>query len=248
MNEMKRAQKNIDESGTGDDYAIASNGKFYVMDEKRKITTMSYKEAMENSDKYMMLTNSQLLEERANTFGNNMDTRMINDVANYVGMEDITNDIRTIVSQFKSNKLSGYLEKAPNKVINGLEHLYSLMNGPNGLYEFKQEESTAKSDMRAAALYIFNNLNNNAKKTLTANADIHNVKPEDMIIMSLFYNTSSEYGVEKVDDNTGAKGSGSGGSGSGKDIPYLVSAAMGKGSDYKPIVIGGSTDKGGIQA
>lgn len=248
-NEMDRAQKNIDESGTGDDYAIASDGKFYVMDANRKITTMSYDDIKENGDKYMMLTNSQLLQERANTFGNNMETRMINDVANYIGMNEVMDDIRGVVKEFGNNELKGYLAKAPGKVIKGFEHLYELMNdGPNGLYEFQAKDSTAKSNILAAASYIINNLNRNAQKTLKANADLNGIDVSKMVLSAIIDHTDSSYEVEKVDDNTGAKSSGSGGSGSGKDIPYLVSAALGKGVDYKPIVIGGSTDKGGIQA
>ena len=248
-NEMDRAQKNIDESGTGDDYAIASDGKFYVMDANRKITTMSYDDIKENSDKYMMLTNSQLLQERANTFGNNMETRMINDVANYIGMNEVMDDIRGVVKEFGNNELKGYLAKAPGKVIKGFEHLYELMNdGPNGLYEFQAKDSTAKSNILAAASYIINNLNRNAQKTLKANADLNRIDVSKMVLSAIIDHTDSSYEVEKVDDNTGSKSSGSGGSGSGKDIPYIVSAAMGKGSDYKPVVIGGSADKGGIKA
>lgn len=248
-NEMDRAQKNIDESGTGDDYAIASDGKFYVMDTNRKITTMSYDDIKENSDKYMMLTNSQLLQERANTFGNNMETRMINDVANYIGMNEVMDDIRGVVKEFGNNELKGYLAKAPGKVIKGFEHLYELMNdGPEGLYEFQAKDSVAKSNILAAASYIINNLNRNAQKTLKANADLNGIDVSKMVLSAIIDHTDSSYEVEKVDDNTGSKSSGSGGSGSGKDIPYIVSAAMGKGSDYKPVVIGGSTDKGGIKA
>jgi hypothetical protein len=216
MNEMKRAQKNIDESDTGDDYAIASDGKFYVMDANRKITTMSYDDIKENSDKYMMLTNSQLLQERANTFGNNMETRMINDVANYIGMNEVMDDIRGVVKEFGNNELKGYLAKAPGKVIKGFEDLYELMNdGPNGLYEFQAKDSTAKSNILAAASYIINNLNRNAQKTLKANADLNGIDVSKMVLSAIIDHTDSSYEVEKVDDNTGAKSSGSGGSGSG---------------------------------
>ena len=244
------AQSRVKEGLTGSDYALSDDGKFYVMDKDRKISTKSYEELVKNEGKYMLLTNNQLLQERTHSSGNQFNSNILRDVSNYVGMNEIMDDVRGIIKEIGTQKNQGYVNQIGGAAQRGFEYLNNIMNGEDGLYEFTTEGSKSMRDIQSALNYITNSLNHNAKNTLKANSKLNGIDPNQMILSAIFENSNETRIVKKVnedDDKTGKK-SGSGSSSSANEnITYLQAVANGRQVKPRNIFIGSSKDKGGLK-
>lgn len=244
------AQTRIKDGQTGSDYALDGNGDFYVMDKNRKITTKSYDELVKNKGQYMILTNNQLLQERAHSTGNQYNSEILRDVSNSVGMNEIMDDVRGIIKEIGTQKNKGYVNQIGGQAQRGFEYLNNIMNGVDGLYEFTTEGSKSMRDIESALHYIKNSLNINAKNTIKANSKLQGVDENQMILTALFEHTSEVRQVEYVKPESLSSGSssGSGGkSGTMENITYLQAVANGRGVEHKNIILGSAKDKGGLQ-
>lgn len=245
------AQTRVKEGLTGSDYALSDNGEFYVMDKDRKITTKTYEELVKNKGKYMVLTNNQLLQERAHSSGNQYNSEILRDVSNYVGMNEIMDDVRGIIKEIGTQKNKGYVNQSNGQVQRGFEYLNSIMNGEDGLYTFTTEGSKSMRDIESALNYIKNSLNHNAKNTIKANSKLQGIDENQMILTALFENTNETRMVDKVDEDDNGSGSGkkgsSGSSAANENVTYLQAVAGGRQVQSRDIIIGASKDKGGIK-
>jgi hypothetical protein len=244
------AQTRIKEGLTGSDYALSDNGEFYVMDKNRKISTKSYDELVKNKGQYMLLTNNQLLQERAHSAGNQYNSEILRDVSNYVGMNEIMDDVRGIINEIGTQENKGYVNKIGGQAQRGFEYLNNIMNGENGLYEFTTEGSKSMRDIESALNYIKNSLNPNAKNTLKANSKLQGINENQMILSAIFEHTDEVRRVDKVDEDensSGSKGGSKSGSGTKENVTYLQAVANGRQVQHKDIVLGKSSDKGGIK-
>lgn len=102
--------------------------------------------------------------------------------------------------------------------------------------------------MESAIKYVYNSLNTNAKNTINANAKLNGINQYEMIINTLGLNVDFEKSVEALNEDgskKSSKGKGEGLSGS-DNVTYLQAVAGGRQVKHRNIVIGKSSDKGGL--
>jgi hypothetical protein len=198
----------------------------------------------------MILTNNQLLQERAHSTGNQYNSEILRDVSNYVGMNEIMDDVRGIIKEIETQKNKGYVNQIGGQAQRGFEYLNNIMNGVDGLYEFTTEGSKSMRDIESAINYIKNSLNINAKNTIKANSKLQGIDENQMILTALFEHTNEVRQVDYVKPDSLSSGSGSGSgskSGTMENITYLQAVANGRGVEHKNIILGSAKDKGGLQ-
>lgn len=88
--------------------------------------------------------------------------------------------------------------------------------GPDGLYEIETSDSKAAQDINSAIVYLYKNLNTNAKNVLRATTAAEGLNPSDVndvtriLKEALFEHTDTSIKVNAIKDPTKGSGSGSG--------------------------------------
>ena len=215
-----KALARVDSEDTGSDVAITSTGQLYVYDEEGEVKRVTPSEYQKNRDKYYALTNSELLNLRAQNPDLKLNESVLHDISNSVGMKTIMEQVIGTIKDFGTVKSGGYTQKINGRVQQGLEALMSL--GPDGLYEISQENSKAMQDIDYAVEYLYRNLNNNSKNVLAATTAAEGLAPTRDNVLSILKSAIFEHtGVStdvKVVKDPNAKGSGSGSDGNGSPV------------------------------
>lgn len=206
------ALSHMKSADTSSDYAVSSDGKVYALfqdDEgNAKVDTIKLDTYKENSDKYRLITNSELLEYRR--LNKAFDDSMLQDIIGSIGMEEIVSDINNVISKFGKRTTSSY-PNLSESVAKGMEYLFKINIEASAAYQDIVEDGEKKKDISAAIKYIYSSLNNNAKNVLKLHAELNDTSVVDYLKDAITLNTSYEY---KEDIEKAPKGIGSG-SGSG---------------------------------
>ena len=244
------AKKRVDEGMSGSDYALTSDGRFYVVDtdDHYKVLQKTAEQVKDAEGRYQLLSNNDLLNRRSYGEGNQFNSTMLMDVKNSVGMDEIMETVRNIVEKIGYQSRQGYVNTISPGLQEGFKHLAELMAGEKGLYEFKDKRSNAWNNIKGAVDYVYNSLNSNAKNTINAHAKLTNKSNAEMILSTLSLNTDFQMSVEALDEDgskKSSKGKSEGLSGS-DNVTYLQAVAGGRQVKHRNIVIGKSSDKGGL--
>lgn len=229
----KNATDRIKVENTGSDVAISNDGNLYVYDGEsvKKVTPTDYSK---NPEEYQVLTNAELIHLRERDPNLKFDESILHDLSNSIGMKTIMDQVIGTIKKFGTTSQKGYTIKAGGQVQRGLEALMSL----DRLYEVESSDSKAAQDINAAIIYLYKNLNNNAKHVLRATTAAEGLNPENMeditsiLKAALFEHTDTSRKVGYVKDPLG-KGSKSGsgeGSGPGDKEGYGQSLISGFGA------------------
>ena len=207
-----KAIERVDSENTGSDVAISATGQLYVYDEKEGVKKISPENYANNSDKYYVLTNSELLHLRAQNPDLKFNESILHDISNSIGMKTVMEQVIKTIKEFGTVKTSGYTQKANGRVQQGLEALMSL--GPDGLYELSQETSKGEN-IEYAVEYLYRNLNNNAKNVLVATTAAEGLSPTrdnvlNILKAAIFEHTGISTSVKAVEDPNAGGNSGSG--------------------------------------
>lgn len=209
----KNATDRIKVENTGSDVAISNDGNLYVYDGEsvKKVTPTDYSK---NPEEYQVLTNAELIHLRERDPELKFDESILHDLSNSIGMKSIMEQIIGAIKKFGTSTQKGYTVKAGGQVQRGLEALMSL--GPDGLYEIETSDSKAAQDINSAIIYLYKNLNTNAKNVLRATTAAEGLNPSDVndvtriLKEALFEHTDTSIKVNSIKDPTKGSGSGSG--------------------------------------
>ena len=209
------ALSHMKSADTSSDYAISSDGKVYAFfqdDEgNAKVDAIRLDTYKENSDKYRLITNSELLQYRR--LNKAFDDSMLQDIIGSIGMEEIVSDINGVIAKFGKRTTSSY-PNLSESVAKGMEYLFKINIEASAAYQDIVEDGEKKKDISAAIKYIYSSLNNNAKNVLKLHAELNDTSVVDYLKDAITLNTSYEY---KEDVEKAPKGKGSGSGSGGKD-------------------------------
>lgn len=229
----KNATDRIKVENTGSDVAISNDGNLYVYDGEsvKKVTPTDYSK---NPEEYQVLTNAELIHLRERDPNLKFDESILHDLSNSIGMKTIMDQVIGTIKKFGTTSQKGYTIKAGGQVQRGLEALMSL----DGLYEVESSDSKAAQDINAAIIYLYKNLNNNAKHVLRATTAAEGLNPENMeditsilkAALSEHTDTSKKVGYVKDPLGKGSKSGSGEGSGPGDKEGYGQSLISGFGA------------------
>lgn len=229
----KNATDRIKVENTGSDVAISNDGNLYVYDGEsvKKVTPTDYSK---NPEEYQVLTNAELIHLRERDPNLKFDESILHDLSNSIGMKTIMDQVIGTIKKFGTTSQKGYTIKAGGQVQRGLEALMSL----DRLYEVESSDSKAAQDINAAIIYLYKNLNNNAKHVLRATTAAEGLNPENMeditsilkAALSEHTDTSRKVGYVKDPLGKGSKSGSGEGSGPGDKEGYGQSLISGFGA------------------
>ena len=171
-NLRNKAVEHVAKEAAGSEVAITDNGHIYVRDENGNVSKIRPSEFKENQDKYVAMTNDQLLYLREHDPNFAFDTSTLNDLQNTIGMSTITRYLRDTITAFGSDKVGGYTTKN-DSVNKGLALLTEM--GPDGYYQFTSEEQLR--DINRALRYLYDGMSENAKNLLKAKTAVEGGDP-----------------------------------------------------------------------
>lgn len=238
--------------------AVTPGGNIYVMTEKgiESVTPEEYSKNRGtgvyydyNEDGTDYLTNDELLDIRNKYVAN--ETSLISNVNAAVGLENITEQIRTIIKDFGNESRTEYIKRTGNKISqsawNGMQLL--LGEGPDGYYKVTQK--TEREHLDAAVKYLWDSIGSRGKNKLIATVAAKGGNPNnpeevlslitDALTMHTDYVTdpSFEKGATEYDPDGDGKGEGKP---QWEDDSYLSVIAKGKGVRKYYTLIAGEND------
>lgn len=249
------AVSRLDDEDSGAEVAITNTGALYVLDENNKLKTISISSYYDNSDKYQLLTQTELLNLRENSTDLIYNSSILNDLKSTIGLKTITEFIETAISKFGKygfeESTISYTKKDQEKIAKGFEN---ILNGaaPDGIYKIKtttkQEHqgynNQTQDGLFEAAQYLWNILNPQMKNTLRAHTVAEGLDPNNSLdvyktlIMAIQMNTTHMF-TREFDSNFDASASktvseGANSGGASKEIPETWGHAvqMNFGAEY----------------
>lgn len=184
------AKTKIREENSGSDIALTNTGGMYAINaETGKLTVISPTEYHNNSDKYQLLTNTDLLDLREDSPSLAFDTSILNNLEGTIGMKTITEYIVKTIKDFGtiSYQHSGSQYVANSKSIeNGMAQILGGA-APEGIYKVSSSSSGSdqgyrnENEMFRAVQYIWSTLNGNMKNTLRATAAAEGLDPNNTL-------------------------------------------------------------------
>ena len=206
------ATKHLTETGNWNEVALNDKGQMYVQDtENSKILQIDPGEYFKNKNKYVVLTNNDILEFRSNA--SPFDSSVLNAMSGSVGIDNIVEYAKGIALDFGTRSISGYTNDQVAKMDEALNALIS--NGPKGYYKYKQEAQNGGGPTIDAILYLYNSLPNNMKQLLRAKTAAEgqdpNVHYTDLLaqILSNHLDSSISVDFDSAATSVGSDGTGS---------------------------------------
>ena len=217
--DYEKARQSLDEQDAWGEMATDKRGYLYVQNQDTgKIETVSHSSYTENPEKYLALTNEDVLNiRRADpTMAYRMD--ILDNISSAVGMKTITDYAKGLIKEFGKTSITGYSEKQAEKIRSGLEHIVAgdlgdfrgvLTAGPDGVYKISSESTIADTGIKEALKYLVSTLPRNYQNTLGAKATVEGYSPEAMLMQMMYYNTDRTLSANY--DQTASKSAGYGG-------------------------------------
>lgn len=259
----KTASSQIVKENAGSEIAITNTGQVYVYDQEDGIKTISVNDYYDNSDKYNLLTNSELIHLRESQPELAYNSSILLDLSNTVGMKSIIDYVKATIGAFGTNKsnsqIDRYTVKQKEQIEQGFEELLGF-GSPDGIY--KVTDTLNKSDqgvnMQLAVNYLYKTLPNNMKHVLRVNAAAEGLDPNDskdvqqLLQMAVMEHTnhSVEQKREIDYDSTASKNIGfgtEGSSGKDKEMSYLEMLAVGRVTKPVETIINSSNGTTGLK-
>lgn len=265
-----KAIDRIQSEGAGSEVAVSDTGLLYIYDSNngnvKKVTANDYKE---NAESYQLLTNSQLADLRANSPDLKYDSSILTDLNATIGMKSIVTYITDVIGKF--GKYSTEQSSESYKIKKGFDAI--IGDGPDGYYKIKQVLSKANEgydpysnpdeqteQITSAINYLYRILPSDMKNALKAQSIGEGYDPntatgaKSLLLQALSMHTDHEIkqdqsltGYMEPDTGSGSGGSGSGSDGAKRNISYIEEVGYGRVTDHRPVVLGSSKDKGGIE-
>ena len=219
--DYEKARQSLDEQDAWGEMATDKRGYLYVQNQDTgKIETVSHSSYTENPEKYLALTNEDVLNiRRADpTMAYRMD--ILDNISSAVGMKTITDYAKGLIKEFGKTSITGYSEKQAEKIRSGLEHIVAgdlgdfrgiLTAGPDGVYKISSEATIADTGIKEALNYLVSTLPRNYQNTLGAKATVEGYSPEAMLMQMMYYNTDRTLKADY--DQTASKDAGYSGAG-----------------------------------
>lgn len=184
------ASKRLDTEDAGAEVAITVNGGLYVQDEEGNLKTISAESYYKNSDKYRLLTNTDLINIREYSPSLAYNTSILNDLAGVEGMKSIVEYMKTTINAFGtdtiSDKSNRFTVKEKGKIEKGFE---SILDGvaPDGIYKVTTTNKitdqgynkSTNEGLVEAATYLWSTLNPRQKNTIRAHTAAEGLNPND---------------------------------------------------------------------
>lgn len=181
--EYDKAYTKVTENGGLNECAITTSGQVIVLDDNDNLRQIDVSEflASKGTDKYKVLTNSNLLYLRAHQPEYANKNRILDTVSNGIGIQQVDEMIRAKLSSLGTSETirSGYSVKLGSQIAQGLEVLSQVESAAvarqagmtlDGMYKNKIITKDQKQQAEAALQYIYNTLPNNAKTLLSIKA------------------------------------------------------------------------------
>lgn len=238
-----KARENLDKQQAWGDVALNSRGQVYVHDsETNKIKTVSLSEYKSNTNKYLALTNEELLNQRRQDPSLAYNNGVLDDVYRAVGLKTIIDYTNDLIKNFKSTEIQGYSEKKGKSIQTGLEEIVNgtladgnsiagtIEAGPDGIYRVKQSSTVVDTDIKGALNYLYNALPNEYKHSLQARAIVEGYDPDALLLSMLTANTGRS--IETTfDDSMTKRANGESGSGSEAMNQHTLAEGYADGQD-----------------
>lgn len=229
------AKERMENENSGSEVAITNTGALYVQDENGQLKTISANTYYEHSDKYTLLTQTDLMNFREHSPDLTYNSTILNDLNSSIGMGSIVSHLTNMINAFgtntiddKSNRLTvkdrGVIEQGMDNILGGAS--------PDGVYNITTRASSSdqgyvSGDLEGlyeAASYLWTTLNPQMKNTLKAHTAAEGLNPnkiEDVyrILVSAIQRHTDHtrsYHVD-VDYNSSASKTGDGSGGTSKE-------------------------------
>lgn len=251
-NTYEEAEARLLNEGSGAEVAITNTGGLYVQDENGKLKTISINSYYENSDKYTLLTNADLMNLREYAPNLSYNSNILNDLRNTVGIKTIVDYIKSTITSFGTTKTEGstssYTIKHKGQIQQGFEQILGGA-APDGIYKVKSKNSKSDQgydpdDKDAASLlmateYLWSTLDARMKNTIRAHVAAEGLNPNSpkdvykLLISAIQEHTTHgrSYDMDVDYDATASKaisGGASGGSEQMTQLTYLEQVANGR--------------------
>lgn len=251
-NTYEEAEARLLNEGSGAEVAITNTGGLYVQDKNGKLKTISINSYYENSDKYTLLTNADLMNLREYAPNLAYNSSILNDLRNTVGIKTIVDYIKSTITSFGTTKTEGstssYTIKHKGQIQQGFEQILGGA-APDGIYKVKSKNSKSDQgydpdDKDATSLlmateYLWSTLDARMKNTIRAHVAAEGLNPNSpkdvykLLISAIQEHTthSRSYDMDVDYDATASKainGGASGGSEQMTQLTYLEQVANGR--------------------
>lgn len=193
---LTNAEKVATQNGALDEYAVTSDGKYIVQDEKGNLKKAGLEQIKEG--RLNPLTNNQLLFLRNHTPQmalQNGDQIMQEVVANSIGMSKINDEIIKMASNLGTDEIvkEGYTKQQAGEIKRGLE---LLQEAPAGDYKYTLTDKNQQRQAQLAQQFILRGLPKNYKAVLEINALENKMTPEQYIGAIIGSRTSNTQHLE----------------------------------------------------
>lgn len=217
------ARKNLDTQQAWGDVALNSRGEIYVYNtESGNLTTVASSTYVKDPEKYIAVTNAELLDQRRSNSSLAYDNGILDDVYGAVGMSTITKYATDLINKFQKTEIEGVAYKKGTQIQSGLKEIVNkslsgsgaaelLEAGPDGFYKIKESSTMGDTDINSAVNYIISSLPNNYKQTLMAKAAVEGFEPEAYLLAMVTGNTGRSISVDFDSSTSSTSGNGSGG-------------------------------------
>lgn len=221
--DYQEARKSLDTQNAWGEMATDKRGYLYVQTKEGNIEKISPRDY--DPEKYLALTNADLLNLRRTSSAYAYNGAMIDDVSSAVGMTTITDYVKNLAKEFGKTTITGYSEKQNDKINTGLQHLIYgdsgdfrgiLTAGPDGVYKISQESTVADTGINEALNYLLSALPNNYKNTLSAKAAVEGYSPQAMLAQMILYNTDRKISADY--EQSASKSAGFGNAGGSEQL------------------------------
>lgn len=240
--------KIVKDNGGLNEIAITNQGLVVAQDrETKQIVQLTPEEANANRNKYVPLTNSNLLAMRAQSADQTFDNTMLAVVENGIGLESVHKLIKDYIANLGTDELSygGYSKTEKQAIKEGIEYIKQAQSmgadisgmSVAGLYESNILNKTQAIKAQQALQYVYSMLPQNAKSLLAYKAG-NSEKALGLIQNYITSGTSStiDWDVKMVKDKNGDSLSGNGNDKTKTDLNPVKAFVLGMGHQ-QPIKI-----------
>ena len=231
-----------------DEAAIDKYGRVYAQDSNNgQIQALSIQDYLQNQDQYDLLTNSNLLNYRANNPAFKFNNNILEVVENGIGQSEVTKIIHTALQDVQNTEINGYSTKATLDIQQGIALLDKAARQGvlNAEALYKLEYSDNSEQILAAMNYLWQVMPTNARAWLaikSGNAKNPTKGARDLMLQLAFskHKHSAEFAPAKNPTTAG----GSDGSDDKDKTNFFMQMQKQQGGETRPITIvqaGGDT-------